>query len=101
LDGSAPFHGLNPRFFDEVLEIPVYHMRGGTSTGILLYEPHLPSDFALREELIRHIMGVPLIGEVNRNAQITGLGRGIPQSCKIFIVDNSTRGDADIQSTLA
>ncbi len=101
MDGSAPFHGLNPRFFDEVLEIPVYHMRGGTSTGILLYEPHLPSDFALREELIRHIMGVPLIGEVNRNAQITGLGRGIPQSCKVFIVDNSTRGDADIQSTLA
>ena len=40
MDGSAPFHGLNPRFFDEVLEIPVYHMPGGTSTGILLYEPH-------------------------------------------------------------
>ena len=92
---------MSPRFFDGVLEIPVYHMRGGTSTGILLYEAHLPDDLGLREELIRHIMGVPLMGEVDRNAQITGLGRGIPQSCKVFIVDNSARDDADIQSTLA
>ena len=76
-------------------------MRGGTSTGILLYEAHLPDDLGLREELIRHIMGVPLMGEVDRNAQITGLGRGVPQSCKVFIVDNSARDDADIQSTLA
>lgn len=97
----APFHGLAPRLFDGVLEIPVYHMRGGTSTGILLYEPHLPVDLSLREELIRHIMGVPLDGEVAKNAQITGLGRGIPQSCKVFIVDRSDRDDADIQSTLA
>jgi 4-oxalomesaconate tautomerase len=98
---SAPFHGLTPRFFHGVLEIPVYHMRGGTSTGILLYESHLPADLPLREELIRHIMGVPLDGEVAKNAQITGLGRGIPQSCKVFIVDRSDRDDADIQSTLA
>lgn len=98
---AVPFHGLTPRFFDGVLEIPVYHMRGGTSTGILLYEPHLPGDLALREELVRHIMGVPLEGEVAKNAQITGLGRGIPQSCKVFIVDNTSRDDADIQSTLA
>jgi hypothetical protein len=101
LSNAVPFHGLTPRFFDGVLEIPVYHMRGGTSTGILLYEPHLPTDLMLREELIRHIMGVPLEGEVDRNAQITGLGRGIPQSCKVFIVDRAERQDADIQSTLA
>ncbi len=97
----VPFHGLAPRFLDGVLEIPVYHMRGGTSTGILLCEAHLPADLTLREELIRHIMGVPLAGEVARNAQITGLGRGIPQSCKVFIVDHSERDDADIESTLA
>lgn len=39
---SAPqpvhFLGLAPRFLGGVLEIPVYHMRGGTSTGIVLYE---------------------------------------------------------------
>jgi len=95
------FHGLAPRFLDGVLEIPVYHMRGGTSTGILLCEEHLPTDLALREELIRHIMGVPLEGEVAANSQITGLGRGIPQSCKVFIVARSDRDDADIDSTLA
>ncbi|MEX2617662.1 MAG: PrpF domain-containing protein [Alphaproteobacteria bacterium] len=95
------FHGLAPRFLGGVLEIPVYHMRGGTSTGVLLLEEHLPADLALREELIRHIMGVPLQGEVAANSQITGLGRGIPQSCKVFIVDRSDRADADIESTLA
>ena len=95
------FHGLAPRFLDGVLEIPVYHMRGGTSTGVLLFEGHLPADMALREEVIRHIMGVPLQGEVAANSQITGLGRGIPQSCKVFIVERSDRADADIDSTLA
>ncbi len=101
LSQAASYHGQCPRFFDGVLEIPVYHMRGGTSTGIVLYEPHLPEDAALREELIRHIMGVPLEGEVGKNSQITGLGRGIPQSCKVFIVNRSDSTDADINSTLA
>lgn len=95
------FLGLAPRFLGGVLEIPVYHMRGGTSTGIVLYEQHLPADLALREELIRRVMGVPLDGEVAGNRQITGLGRGIPQSCKVFIVNRSDRDDAEIDSTLA
>ena len=95
------FHGLAPRFLDGMLEIPVYHMRGGTSTGIVLYAHHLPPGLALREELIRHLMGVPATGNVAANSQITGLGRGIAQSCKVFIVDRSDRPDADIDSTLA
>ena len=98
---SVHFLGLAPRFLGGMLEIPVYHMRGGTSTGVLLYEPHLPTALPLREELIRRIMGVPLDGEVSGNRQITGLGRGIPQSCKVFIVDRSDRADAEIDSTLA
>ena len=100
---SRPVHflGLAPRFLGGVLEIPVYHMRGGTSTGIVLYAGHLPDATPLREELIRRIMGVPLAGEVAGNRQITGLGRGIPQSCKVFIVDRSDRDDADLDSTLA
>jgi 4-oxalomesaconate tautomerase len=98
---NVHFLGLAPRFLNGVLEIPVYHMRGGTSTGIVLYEEHLPKDLALREEVIRRIMGVPLEGEVATNRQITGLGRGIPQSCKVFIVGPSARDDADIDSTLA
>ena len=95
------FMGLAPRILNGVLEVPVYYMRGGTSTGAVLWEDHLPRELALREELIRRIMGVPLEGEVKGNRQITGLGRGIPQSCKVFIVKLSDRIDADIDSTLA
>ncbi|MEE2932441.1 MAG: PrpF domain-containing protein [Pseudomonadota bacterium] len=93
--------GMAPRFLAGVLEIPVYHMRGGTSTGIVLFKDHLPESQPLREELIRHLMGVPQKGEVHGDRQITGLGRGIPQSCKVFIVGRSDRDDADIDSTLA
>jgi 2-methylaconitate cis-trans-isomerase PrpF len=98
---TVHFMGLAPRFLNGVLELPVYHMRGGTSTGVILYEEHLPQDPALREELIRRLMGVPLEGEVEGNRQITGLGRGIPQSCKVFIVKLSDRDDAELDSTLA
>lgn len=98
---AVHFLGLAPRFLHGTLEIPVYHMRGGTSTGIVLYDRHLPEPLAQREEVIRRIMGVPPEGEVAGNRQITGLGRGIPQSNKVFIVGPSAREDADIDSTLA
>ncbi len=98
---SVHFLGLAPRFLNGTLEIPVYHMRGGTSTGIVLFDGHLPEPTALREEVIRQIMGVPLQGDVASNRQITGLGRGIPQSNKVFIVGPSARDDAEIDSTLA
>ncbi|HAT34568.1 MAG TPA: PrpF protein, partial [Rhodospirillaceae bacterium] len=98
---NVHFLGLSPRFLNGVLEIPVYHMRGGTSTGIVLFDEHLPSDRALQEEVIKRIMGVPIEGEVPSNRQITGLGRGVPQSCKVFIVGHSDREDSDIDSTLA
>lgn len=98
---DSAFRGPAPRATEHRLEIPLQHVRGGTSTGVLLYEGHLPEDTALREEAIRHIMGVPQAGEAPGDRQITGLGRGIPQSCKVFIVGPSPREDADIQSTLA
>ena len=72
--------GLVPRVVDGVLELPVYHMRGGTSTGIVLWHEHLPADLALREEAIRWLMGVPPAGEVKGNKQTTGLGRGASTS---------------------
>ncbi|MGE5523174.1 MAG: PrpF domain-containing protein [Rhodospirillaceae bacterium] len=92
---------LVPRVVHGVLELPVYAMRGGTSTGIVLWEGHLPTDLALREEAIRWIMGVPQRGEVKGNKQTTGLGRGVTTSNKVFIVDRSPSPDADITSTLA
>jgi 4-oxalomesaconate tautomerase len=93
--------GFLPRIVNRVLEVPVYYMRGGTSTGIVLWEGHLPADLALREETIRSIMGVPARGEVKGNKQTTGLGRGVTTSNKVFIVDRSPNPDADITSTLA
>ena len=90
-----------PRIAGGVLEMPIYYMRGGTSTGIVLWREHLPGEPALREEAIRWIMGVPAAGEARGNKQTTGLGRGIPTSNKVFIVDRASNDDVDITSTLA
>lgn len=61
-----------------------YHMRGGTSTGCVVWHEHLPSELDLKEEAIRWIMGVPQQGDVKGNNQITGLGRGVATSNKVF-----------------
>jgi len=90
-----------PRITRGVAEFPVYYMRGGTSTGIVLWHEHLPEEQTLKEELIRAIMGVPPSGETRGNKQTTGLGRGAPTSNKVFIVSLPCSGDADIASTLA
>ncbi len=93
--------GLAPRFVGGTLEIPVWHARGGTSTGIVLLASHLPASTELREEVIRNVMGVPLSGEEPGNRQITGLGRGITTSNKVFLLDTSGRPGFDLESTLA
>ncbi|WAC73389.1 PrpF protein [Roseateles sp. SL47] len=62
-------------------------MRGGTSTGLVIWEPIAPRDEALREELLRHLMGVPAHGERPGNKQATGLGRGTATSNKVFFAD--------------
>jgi 4-oxalomesaconate tautomerase len=99
--GKSILDTFSPRLVNGVLELPVYYMRGGTSTGIVLWEGHLPADLALREEAIRWIMGVPPKGEVKGNKQTTGLGRGVTTSNKVFVVDRSPDAEADITSTLA
>lgn len=90
-----------PRVTRSIAQFPVYYMRGGTSTGIVLWHEHVPEEQALKEELIRAIMGVPLCGETRGNKQTTGLGRGAPTSNKVFIVSRPNTSDADIASTLA
>lgn len=92
---------MRPRFFNGLLEIPVHHVRGGTSTGIVLDERCLPGEITLREELIRNIMGVPLAGEAPDNRQVAGLGRGVSTSNKVFIIAAPSHPGADIDSTLA
>ena len=79
-----------------VLHFPVAHMRGGTSTGVVLWGPHLAPFGDLRDEIIRKIMGVPDAGEVKGNKQITGLGRGPSTSNKVcdgVLASSSCRGE--------
>ena len=86
-----PAHpGLHVRRTASGFEVPVHHMRGGTSTGIVLWEGFVPDARPQREELVRRIMGLPLSGEVAANRQTTGLGRGTPTSNKVFFAGIET-----------
>ena len=66
------------------VEFPVLHVRGGTSTGLVISERWAPQQQELREELLRHLMGLPLEGTRAGNKQITGLGRIVPTGNKVF-----------------
>ncbi len=66
------------------VEFPVHHVRGGTSTGLVIGEHWAPQEQSLREELLRHLMGLPLEGTRPGNKQITGLGRIVPTGNKVF-----------------
>ncbi|MFZ4874396.1 PrpF domain-containing protein [Janthinobacterium sp. Mn2066] len=93
---------FHPRLHAGQIEFPVHHMRGGTSTGLVLWEAYLPPQQDLREELLRHLMGVPQTGAQPGNRQITGLGRGPATSNKVFIADvEQHAGQARLVSTLA
>lgn len=73
-----------PRLRGGVIEFPVLHVRGGTSTGLVISEHWAPREQNLREELLRHLMGLPLAGTRVGNKQITGLGRIVPTGNKVF-----------------
>ncbi len=94
--------GFSPRMHAGVMELPVHYMRGGTSTGVVIWEPLLPRDERLRAEILCHLMGVPLAGNQQGNRQITGLGRGPATSNKVFLarVEDTPLG-RQIVSTLA
>jgi len=94
--------GPLPRKNAGVWEFPVTHARGGTSTGLVIWDRAAPKDVALREELLRHLMGLPLAGANNDSKQITGLGRGYATSNKVFFADVSREANGPrITSTLA
>jgi 2-methylaconitate cis-trans-isomerase PrpF len=94
--------GFRPRMRSGAFEYPVHHMRGGTSTGLVLWGGFVPEDVTLREELLRHLMGVPFFGTRPGNRQITGLGRGPATSNKVFLADTEdTAGRTRLVSTLA
>lgn len=81
---------------------PLHYLRGGTSTGVVLWEPLVPKEEHLRAELLRHLMGVPYAGRAPGNRQITGLGRGPATSNKVFLARiEETAAGPRIVSTLA
>ena len=84
-------------------EFPVLHVRGGTSTGLIIWDRIAPRQLELREELLRHLMGLPLQGSTSDTKQITGLGRGYPTSNKVFFAEMAATaaGGPQIVSTLA
>jgi 2-methylaconitate cis-trans-isomerase PrpF len=91
-----------PRWRNNVLEYPLHHMRGGTSTGLVLCAQRVPREPGLRDELLRQLLGTPMSGQVSGNRQTTGLGRGVATSNKIFIADMEEHaGRSRIVSTLA
>lgn len=92
-----------PRENSGVWEFPVLHVRGGTSTGLIIWDRIAPQQLELREELLRHLMGLPLQGSLPDTKQITGLGRGYPTSNKVFFADLklNAAGAPQIVSTLA
>jgi 2-methylaconitate cis-trans-isomerase PrpF len=103
LDRLPALPELAPRWRGGTIEFPLHHMRGGTSTGLVIWERYAPADRDLREELLRHLMGLPLEGERRGNRQITGLGRGAPTSNKVFFADLEPDGNDGVRlvSTLA
>lgn len=88
-----------PRWRQGVLEYPVHYVRGGTSTGLVLWAPLVPETPALREALLRHLLGVPQAGSRPGNLQTSGLGRGVATSNKAFIVQG--QADGSLRTTLA
>ena len=92
----------SPRLRGGVIEFPVHHVRGGTSTGLVISEHWAPREQELREELLRHLMGLPLDGTRAGNKQITGLGRIVPTGNKVFFARMEPTGNGRrIVSTFA
>ena len=83
------------------VSFPVFYMRGGTSTGIVIWEQHFCGLSDFKEEIIRKIMGVPDAGERKGNKQISGLGRGVATSNKVFIVEPHAQEPGIFKTTLA
>ncbi|WP_342609643.1 PrpF domain-containing protein [Vibrio tritonius] len=97
------FMSVNVNTATGVVEFPVYYMRGGTSTGLVIWEGIAPQTKAQREELLRLIMGAPLSGSILNNNQLNGLGRATPTTNKVFFVSVAEQSEQRVKlvSTLA
>lgn len=71
--------------------IPFLQFRGGSSKGVYLHRHDLPSDPAIRDDVLKWIMGAH--GDPR---QIDGLGGADPLTSKIAIIGPSSHPDCDI-----
>ncbi len=79
----------------EMLTIPTWIIRGGTSRGVYLLESDLPDDRTLWGPYLIDMFGA-------RDArQIDGIGGAMPTTSKCCIVGPSQRDDADVDYTFA
>jgi len=76
-------------------DIPCMLMRGGTSKGAYFLLDDLPTDEAVRDQVLLRVMGSP------DKRQIDGLGGADPLTSKVAIVSKSTREDADVDYLFA
>jgi hypothetical protein len=77
----------------EHVKIPAVVMRGGTSKGVYLMMDDLPSDPAVRDQVILAIYGSPDI------RQIDGLGGADPLTSKVALIAPSKRPGVDVDYT--
>jgi 2-methylaconitate cis-trans-isomerase PrpF len=79
---------------EEQIRIPRVY-RGGTSKAVFVKENDLPRDLAMRDAMIRAIMGAGDKREIN------GLGGADLLTSKFAIIGPPSRADADIDYTFA
>ncbi|MEK1943177.1 MAG: 4-oxalomesaconate tautomerase [Pseudomonas sp.] len=75
--------------------IPCLLMRGGTSKGAYFLASDLPSEPALRDQVLLAAMGSP------DRRQIDGIGGADSLTSKVAIIQQSTRADADVDYLFA
>lgn len=81
---------MSDAFRPETDGIPCLWMRGGTSKGAYFLASDLPSDPALRDDLLLRIMGSP------DPQQIDGIGGADPLTSKVAVLAPPSRPDADV-----
>ena len=75
---------------NDLISIPAYLMRGGTSKGLIFHKKDLPSDRNLLTEYLLKIMGSPDVRQIN------GLGGGTSVTSKVCIISKSLEKNVDI-----
>lgn len=84
-----------PRETADSLRIPCVLMRGGTSKGPFFLASDLPSDAALRDEVLLEVLGS------GHPLQIDGIGGGSPTTSKVAIISASEDPRADVDYLFA